>query len=67
MRSRYTRKYRVYGLSDILMFGETKNLSKYFLKEEYERSLKIYDFGSYPCIIKDTAVINEIFSLCKIS
>ena len=58
-----TRKYRVYGLSDILMFGETKNMSKYFLKEEYERSLKIYDFGSYPCIIKDTAVINEIF-LC---
>jgi len=57
-----TRKFRVYGLSDILLFGDTNNLLNYFKNEMYEESLK-KDFGNYPCIIKETAVINEIF-LC---
>ncbi len=57
-----TRKYRVYGLSDIFVFGETSNLNKYFSFENYGDSLK-ENFGDFPCIIKDTAVINEIF-LC---
>ena len=57
-----TRKYRVYGLSDIFVFGETSNLNKYFSFENYRDSLK-ENFGDFPCIIKDTAVINEIF-LC---
>jgi len=57
-----TRKFRVYGLSDILLFGEIENMLKYFYKEPFELSLN-KNFGNYPCIIKDTAVINEIF-LC---
>ena len=57
-----TRKYRVYGLSDIFIFGETINLYKYFKFESYTDSLK-ENFGEFPCIIKDTAVINEIY-LC---
>lgn len=57
-----TRKYRVYGLSDIFIFGETINLNKYFKFESYTDSLK-ENFGEFPCVIKDTAVINEIF-LC---
>ena len=57
-----TRKFRVYGLSDILLFGEIENMLKYFYKEPFEISLN-KNFGNYPCIIKDTAVINEIF-LC---
>ena len=57
-----TRKFRVYGLSDILLFGEVKNMLKYFDKEQFELSLN-KNFGNYPCIIKETAVINEIF-LC---
>lgn len=57
-----TRKYRVYGLSDIFIFGETTNLEKYFEVENYISSLEKH-FGKYPCIIKETAVINEIF-LC---
>ena len=58
-----TRKFRVYGLSDILMFGKTEDLNRYFLDENFEVSLKKYNFGEYPCVIKETAVINEIF-LC---
>ena len=58
-----TRKYRVYGLSDILIFGETVNIEKYFLNESFQNSLEKYNFGKYPTIINDTAVINEIF-LC---
>ena len=57
-----TRKFRVYGLSDILLFGEIENMLKYFYKEPFELSLN-KNFGNYPCIINDTAVINEIF-LC---
>ena len=58
-----TRKYRVYGLSDILIFGETPDMEKYFLNESFQNSLEKYNFGTHPLIIKDTAVINEIF-LC---
>ena len=58
-----TRKFRVYGLSDILMFGKTVDLNRYFINENFEDSLKKYNFGNYPCVIKETAVINEIF-LC---
>ncbi len=57
-----TRKYRVYGLSDIFLFGELNNLETYFNEENYINSLNKY-FGTYPCLIKETAVINEIF-LC---
>lgn len=57
-----TRKFRVYGLSDILLFSNTNNLLNYFRNEMYEESLK-KNFENYPCLIKETAVINEIF-LC---
>lgn len=58
-----TRKYRVYGLSDILLFSTTKNLIKYFDKKDYKTSLIEMGLGSYPCLKNDIAVINEIF-LC---
>lgn len=58
-----TRKYRVYGLSDIFLFGNISDIEKYFIQENFEFSLKKYNFGKHPSIIKDTAVINEIF-LC---
>ena len=57
-----TRKFRIYGLSDILLFSNTDNLLNYFNNEMYEESLK-KNFGEYPCLINETAVINEIF-LC---
>ncbi len=59
-----TRKYRVYGLSDILLFGNINDLEKYFIEEYYENSLKKYNFGNHPCVINETAVVNEIF-LCS--
>lgn len=58
-----TRKYRVYGLSDIFLFSSTENLIKYFEKKNFNSSLKDMGLGNYPCIKNDTAVINEIF-LC---
>jgi hypothetical protein len=58
-----TRKYRVYGLSDILLFSSTENLINYFDKEYFEKSLERLNLGKHPILIKDTAVINEIF-LC---
>ena len=57
-----TRKFRVYGLSDIMLFGETDNLLRYFNLLTFKDSLNKY-FSKHPCLIKDTAVINEIF-LC---
>ena len=40
-----------------------KILCHFCMKENFEFSLKKHNFGSHPSIIKDTAVINEIF-LC---
>jgi hypothetical protein len=58
-----TPKYRVYGLSDICMFGYTSDLLKYFSENLFYESLKKYNFGSYPSMIKGNPVICEIF-LC---
>jgi len=58
-----TRIFRVYGLSDICMFGDTNDLGKYFLNENYEESLLKMGINVKSPIINDVAVINEIF-LC---
>ena len=58
-----TRKYRVYGLSDILMFSLTDNLTNYFKNEFFEQSLDRLNMGKHPVLINETIVINEIF-LC---
>ena len=58
-----TPKYRIYGLTDICMFGYTSDLLKYFSKNLFYESLKKYKFGNYPSIIKGNPVIGEIF-LC---
>lgn len=58
-----TRKYRVYGLSDILMFSLTDNLINYFKNEDFEQSLDRLNMGKHPVLINETIVINEIF-LC---
>lgn len=58
-----TRKYRVYGLSDILLFSSTENLISYFSNEYFEETLERLNLGKHPVIINDTIVINEIF-LC---
>ena len=58
-----TRIFRVYGLSDICLFGETNDLAKYFLDEKYEESLLKMGMDIKSPIINDVACINEIF-LC---
>lgn len=58
-----TRKYRVYGLSDILLFSSTKNLIKYFNEKKYDSSLEEMGLPSYLSLKNDTYVVNEIF-LC---
>lgn len=58
-----TRKYRVYGLSDILLFSSTENLISYFNNELFEKSLERLNLGKHPVLINDTIVVNEIF-LC---
>ena len=59
-----SRIFRVYGLSDICLFSETKDLSKYFINESYEESIKKLNLNIQSPIINETAVINEIF-LCS--
>ncbi len=58
-----TRKYRVYGFSDIMLFGTTDNIANYFSDEPFEIGIKKHKFGEYPSTINDTAVVHEIF-LC---
>ncbi len=58
-----TRKYRIYGFSDIMLFGSTENIGKYFSNESFEEGIKKHNFGDYPSTINETAVVHEIF-LC---
>jgi hypothetical protein len=58
-----SRKYRVYGLSDILLFSSTENLISYFSTECFEETLERLNLGKHPVLINDTIIINEIF-LC---
>lgn len=55
-----TCKYRIYGLTDILLFGKTEEIELYFKEETEEQILKKYSFQR---IINETAVMSEIL-LC---
>ena len=55
-----TCKYRIYGLTDIMLFGKTEEIELYFKDETEEDILKNYSFKR---IINETAVMSEIL-LC---
>ena len=55
-----TCKYRIYGLTDILLFGKTEEIELYFKDETEEDILKNHSFRR---IINETAVMSEIL-LC---
>ena len=58
-----TCKYKIYGTTDILLFGHIDDLSIYFNDILFDESLKKYDFGKYPSIINHTPIVAETF-LC---
>jgi hypothetical protein len=61
-----TCKYKVYGITDILLFGYTKDLELYFQpfkNRSFEEELESYGFGKFPAIINGTPVVSETF-LC---
>jgi len=58
-----TLKYRLFSLSDFLLYGNTKDLLIYFNELSYKKSLLKYEFGSEPCFIEGTPIQAEIF-LC---
>tara|TARA_B100000287_G_scaffold432741_1_gene492730 strand:+ start:1888 stop:3015 length:1128 start_codon:yes stop_codon:yes gene_type:complete len=55
-----TLKYRLFSLSDFLLFGFVDDLLIYFENLNYEKSLKINNFGEAPCFIEETPVEAEI-------
>ena len=59
-----TFKYRIYSLSDIVMFGETEDLIKYFDKETFAEGLKKFDLNENNLLKNETPIIAEIF-LCS--
>ena len=58
-----TLKYRLYSLSDFILFGYTADLLIYFDNLNYQESLKEYNFGQAPSFIEGTPVEAEIL-LC---
>ncbi len=58
-----TLKYRLYSLSDFILFGYTDDLLIYFENLNYQESLKEYNFGKAPSFIDGTPVEAEIL-LC---
>jgi hypothetical protein len=59
-----TFKYRIYSLSDIVMFGETEDLIKYFDKETFAEGLKKFNLNENNLLKNETPIIAEIF-LCS--
>jgi len=58
-----TCKYKVYGITDILLFGYTEDLCMYFNPQDFEEGLIENGFGEYPAIINNTPVVAETY-LC---
>ena len=59
-----TFRYRLYSLSDIVLFGETTDLLKYFKNESFRDGLKILGLDEKNLIKNFTPVVAEIF-LCS--
>lgn len=58
-----TYKYRLYSLTDIVMFGEINDLINYFDKEAFHLSIKKFGLNKNSILINHTPVVAEIF-LC---
>ncbi len=59
-----TFKYRLYSLSDIVLFGETGDLLKYFKNESFKDGLKMFGLDETNLVKNFTPVVAEIF-LCS--
>lgn len=59
-----TFKFRIYSLSDIVMFGETEDLIKYFDRETFIEGLKKFGLNKQNLLKNETPVVAEIF-LCS--
>ena len=63
-----TCKYRLYSLSDMMMFGDTRDLISYWNADYYEKGIKPYinqQKKQNPPIIHDTPIITEIYLTIK--
>ena len=58
-----TFKFRIFSLSDIVMFGETNDLLQYFDLELFKDGLKKFDLNEKKLLKNETPVVAEIF-LC---
>lgn len=59
-----TFKFRIYSLSDIVMFGQTRDLLMYFDDETFENGLKNFGLDKENLLKNETPIIAEIF-LCS--
>jgi len=59
-----TFKFRIYSLSDLVMFGETEDLIKYFDLETFTEGLKRFGLNEKNLLKEETPVVAEIF-LCS--
>ena len=59
-----TFKFRLYSLSDIVMFGNTNDLLIYFDNDSYENGLKKFGLDNKNILINETPLIPEVF-LCS--
>ena len=59
-----TFKFRIYSLSDIVMFGESEDLIEYFKPEFFKEGLKKFNLDEKNFLNNGTPVVAEIF-LCS--
>jgi hypothetical protein len=56
-----THKFRLFGLSDLFLFGQIKDMLKYFNKTYYVQFLKKNNFKKYPPLVNSTIIDGETF------
>ena len=59
-----TFKYRIYSLSDIVMFGETNDLLNYFKNETFAIGLEKFGLNKNNLLKNETPIVAEVF-LCS--
>jgi len=60
-----TPKFRIYGATDILVFGVSSDIDKYFSKEFFHESCKKYKLGKFPRTFNGTLLTGEIMLCAK--
>ena len=63
--SLFTYKYRIYGLTDTMMFGYIEDMIKFWSTETYKDGMRRLGLGDYPVMINGACVVVDTFFVAR--